>query len=127
MSPTWEAAIRPACCILIIGNQQVIRRRKKKMRVLNMKLGMVFLALVLAAPTALTATGSLNQGYGRTDVSRNDLTRRIRKELVTLPYYGVFDNLAFKAEGGTVTHYAQVVRPTTRSDAERRVARLRCV
>jgi hyperosmotically inducible protein len=92
------------------------------MRVLNMKLGMVFLALVLAAPAALAATGSLNQG--RTEVSRNDLTRRIRKELVTLPYYGVFDNLAFKVEGGTVTLYGQVVRPTTRSDAERRVAHL---
>jgi len=49
---------------------------------------------------------------------------RIRKELVTLPYYGVFDNLAFKVEGDTVTLYGQVVRPTTRSDAERRVERI---
>ena len=94
------------------------------MRLLKMKLGMVFLALVLATPAALAATGSLNQGYSSTEVSRNDLTRKIRKELVTLPYYGVFDNLAFKVDGGTVTLYGQVVRPTTRSDAERRIARL---
>lgn len=49
---------------------------------------------------------------------------RVRKELVTLPFYGVFDNLAFKREGSTVTLYGQVVRPTTRSSAERRVKQL---
>lgn len=49
---------------------------------------------------------------------------KIRKELVKLPYYGVFDNLAYKLEGNTVTLYGQVVRPTTRKDAERRIARI---
>lgn len=49
---------------------------------------------------------------------------RIRKELVTLPYYGVFDNLAFKLEGDTITLYGQVVRPSTKKDAERRVAKI---
>lgn len=53
-----------------------------------------------------------------------ELTRKIRRELVTLPYYGVFDNLAFRVDGNTVTLLGQVVRPTTRSDAARRVARL---
>jgi hyperosmotically inducible protein len=43
---------------------------------------------------------------------------------VTLPYYGVFDNLAFKVNGGTVTLMGQVVRPTTKSDAAQRVAHL---
>ncbi|HWQ31242.1 MAG TPA: BON domain-containing protein [Blastocatellia bacterium] len=52
------------------------------------------------------------------------LTERIRKELVTLPWYGVFDNLAFRLDGDTVTLYGQVVRPSTRADAERRVDRL---
>src|SRR4051812_49789420 len=28
---------------------------------------------------------------------------KIRKELVTLPYYGVFDNLAYQINGSTVT------------------------
>jgi hyperosmotically inducible protein len=49
---------------------------------------------------------------------------KIRKELVTLPYYGVFDNLAYKVEGDTVTLYGQVRKPITRSDAARRVARI---
>lgn len=52
------------------------------------------------------------------------LIKQIRHELVTLPYYGVFDNLAFKVDGNTVTLYGQVVRPTTRSDAAARVAHI---
>lgn len=49
---------------------------------------------------------------------------RVRKELVTLPYYGIFDNLAYEIQGDTVTLSGQVVRPTTRKDAERRVAKI---
>jgi hyperosmotically inducible protein len=49
---------------------------------------------------------------------------KVRKELVTLPYYGVFDNLEYKLEGGTVTLSGQVVRPSTRGDAARRVAKI---
>jgi hyperosmotically inducible protein len=41
---------------------------------------------------------------------------------VTLPYYGVFDNLGYKVDGTTVTLYGQVLRHSTRKDAERRVA-----
>ncbi|MEP6924765.1 MAG: BON domain-containing protein [Pyrinomonadaceae bacterium] len=52
------------------------------------------------------------------------LTERVRHELVTLPYYGVFDNLAYKVDGSTVTLYGQVVRPTTQKDAARRVSKL---
>jgi hyperosmotically inducible periplasmic protein len=46
------------------------------------------------------------------------LTREVRHELVMLPYYGVFDNLAFKVDGRTVTLVGQVTRPTLKSDAE---------
>ena len=35
-----------------------------------------------------------------------------------LPYVGVFDNMAYKVEGGTVTLLGEVVRPVTKSDAE---------
>ena len=55
------------------------------------------------------------------------MTKRVRKELVTLPYYGVFDNLAYQVKGDTVTLYGQVVRPSTRSDAGRRVAKIKGV
>jgi len=42
-----------------------------------------------------------------------------------LPYYTVFDYLAFRVEpGGTVRLLGQVVRPTLKSDAERRLKRV---
>jgi hyperosmotically inducible protein len=50
---------------------------------------------------------------------RERLEREIRHELVTLPYYGVFDNLGFKVDGYKVTLIGQVTRPTLKTDAER--------
>ena len=35
-----------------------------------------------------------------------------------LPYFGVFDYIAYKVDGYTVTLLGQVVRPTLKSDAE---------
>jgi hyperosmotically inducible protein len=49
------------------------------------------------------------------------ITREVRHELVMLPYYGVFDNLAYKVDGTTVTLLGQVTRPTLKSDAENAV------
>ena len=49
------------------------------------------------------------------------IVREVRHELVTLPYYGVFDWLEYSVEGNTVVLRGQVVRPTTKSDAEARV------
>ena len=46
------------------------------------------------------------------------MVRQVRHELVMLPYYGVFDNLAFRLDGSTVTLLGQVTRPTLKSDAE---------
>ena len=45
------------------------------------------------------------------------LVKEVRHELVMLPYYGVFDNLAYKVDGSTVTLLGQVTRPTLKSDA----------
>jgi hyperosmotically inducible protein len=53
------------------------------------------------------------------DRARERLEREVRHELVMLPYYGVFDNLAFQVEGSTVTLLGQVSRPTLKADAER--------
>jgi hyperosmotically inducible periplasmic protein len=50
------------------------------------------------------------------------IVREVRHELVTLPYYGVFDWLQFEVRAdNTVVLSGQVVRPSTRSDAEARV------
>src|SRR5204863_609347 len=42
----------------------------------------------------------------------------VRHELVMLPYYGVFDNLAFRVDGDRITLLGQVTRPTLKHDAE---------
>lgn len=78
----------------------------------------IFATLLLAVAPAV-ALGQSSQG-----ATNPQLSRRVRRELVTLPYYGVFDNLAYNINGGTVTLYGEVVRPSTRSDAEGRVKRI---
>lgn len=47
------------------------------------------------------------------------VSREVFHEIVTLPYYGVFDHIGFSLEKGTVTLVGQVARPTLKSDAER--------
>ena len=76
--------------------------------------------LALAASAAIAAPATSN----RLETGGQSVSEQVRKELVTLPYYGVFDNLAYKIEGSTVTLYGQVMRPSTRQDAENRVARI---
>lgn len=46
------------------------------------------------------------------------IAREVRHQLVTLPFYGVFDDLAFSVDDGTVTLMGAVVRPTLKSSAE---------
>jgi len=50
-----------------------------------------------------------------------DLMKEVRHELVTLPYYGVFDNLAYRVDGSKVTLFGQVRDPKLKSDAEKAV------
>lgn len=54
----------------------------------------------------------------RTARSQDRIAREVRHELIMLPYYGVFDNLAYRVEGESVTLIGQVVRPILKSDAE---------
>jgi hyperosmotically inducible protein len=53
------------------------------------------------------------------------LKKEIRKELVTLPFFSVFDWLEGKVEpDGTVFLAGQVTRPTLKKDAQRRVEKV---
>jgi hyperosmotically inducible protein len=50
----------------------------------------------------------------------NRITKEVRHELVTLPYYDVFDNLSFRVEPtGKVVLLGSVTRPTLKSSAEK--------
>jgi hyperosmotically inducible protein len=48
----------------------------------------------------------------------------VRKELLQLPYYGVFDFLAFSYDKGTVTLMGYAYHPSLKSDAVRAVKRV---
>jgi hyperosmotically inducible protein len=52
------------------------------------------------------------------------ITKEVRHELIMLPYFSVFDNLAYKVDGYNVTLLGQVTRPTLKSDAENVVKRI---
>lgn len=56
--------------------------------------------------------------------SQERITREVRHELLMLPYFGVFDNIAYKVDGSTVTLLGQVVRPSLKSDSENVVKRI---
>lgn len=85
-----------------------------KRRISQLTISIFAMLLLAVAPAVARAQGAINP----------QLAKKVRHELVTLPYYGVFDNLAYSINGGDVTLYGQVVRPTTRSDAERRVKKI---
>ncbi len=50
-----------------------------------------------------------------------NLADKVRHQLVMLPYYNIFDSLAYRVDGNTVTLYGEVTRPVLKSDAERAV------
>ena len=58
-----------------------------------------------------------NDAFIPGDKSENHIAQEVRHQLVMLPYYGIFDDIAFRVEGGKVTLLGQVTRPTLKSDA----------
>jgi osmotically-inducible protein OsmY len=56
--------------------------------------------------------------------AQNQLMKETRHKLVMLPYYSVFDNLAYRVDGRTVTLEGQVVNAVVKSDAENAVKRI---
>jgi hyperosmotically inducible protein len=82
--------------------------RKKE---LLMRRPLVCTVALLALLPLLTASAA--------DSPLTRVEQQVRRELVTLPYYGVFDNLSFKVQGSQVTLMGQVTRPTLKSSAER--------
>ena len=56
--------------------------------------------------------------------SQERIVKEVRHELLMLPYFGVFDYIAFKVDGSTVTLLGSVVKPVTKSDAENSIKRI---
>ena len=77
-----------------------------------------FQTTILALATVLVAAPATILGKTRTPDPLDQLSAKVRHELVMLPFYNVFDNLAFRVDGDTVTLSGQVSRPVLKSDAE---------
>ena len=94
---------------------------RKELRAL-MVAALMSAQLGLGAMTpALPGHQSKNQNEPK---SQQELTKEVRHVLVMLPYYSVFDNLAYRVEGDKVILEGQVVRPSIKSDAEAAVKRV---
>ena len=78
----------------------------------------------IAAVTGNTAAAEQNKRQRSEEKYRARLAKEVRHQLVMLPWYSVFDNLAFRVEGDRVTLLGQVTRPILKSDAEATVKQI---
>ena len=83
----------------------------------------LFAALTLTAASGAAdyaASGLPQEGKHQRSEEKYQakLVKEVRHQLVMLPWYSVFDNLAFRVEGDKVTLLGEVTRPTLKSDAE---------
>lgn len=74
----------------------------------------------LASP-ALTTAAQKKPSEPKTEEA---ISREVRHQLVMLPYYSVFDNLAYSVSGSTVTLLGQVAHATLKDDAASSVKRI---
>jgi hyperosmotically inducible protein len=77
----------------------------------------VFVTLILMALTALPLTA--NEAY-LSERAMDRVQNEVRKELVMLPFYSVFDHFEYQvSRDGELTLMGQVIRPTLKDAAER--------
>jgi hyperosmotically inducible periplasmic protein len=78
------------------------------------------LLIALATLLAIAALGTAQDAPRDQPSAKSQerIVKEVRHELLMLPYFGVFDYIAFKVDGYNVTLLGQVVKPVTKSDAE---------
>jgi osmotically-inducible protein OsmY len=81
-------------------------------------------AITLLTSLLLASLSAAAQGDLPSAKSQERITREVRHELLMLPYFDVFDYIAYKVDGSTVTLLGQVVRPSLKSDSENVVKRI---
>ena len=78
-------------------------------------------AIAGLAGLLLICSFAVAQPQDATPKAEDRIKKEVRHELLMLPYLGVFDNLAYKVDGYSVTLYGQVTRDSLKSDAEKAV------
>lgn len=83
-----------------------------------MKLFKSFLFLTVALfGFSLIQVSAQTTAYGKN--LTQGIHKQIRKEIMTLPYYGVFDAISYKFDNGVVYLSGSVVQPITKTQAGR--------
>ena len=85
---------------------------------------MKYIRNLLMMAFAVTAFSFVTVNAQDLNVSQNAIENKVFKEINKLPYYGLFDHIAFKVDGGTVTLYGKTNSLGTRKSAERVVKRI---
>ena len=85
-----------------------------------MKFIRYFLILVVAI-FGVSAVNVNAQRYAETRNSSRTLEQKIFKQLIKLPYYGVFDNIKYELRGNTVILSGKVAVARNKKDAENAV------
>ena len=80
-----------------------------------------FQALILMATTA-QAQPQGNQQYSAKAQAR--ITKEVQHQILKLPNFGTFDNIAFRIDGYSVTLFGQVTNPSLKDEAEHVVKKI---
>lgn len=75
-------------------------------------------AIAMAAILLIAAQGVRAADTNNESTDQQTLSKNVRHALVTLPFYGVFDNLEYSVNGSEVVLSGQVVQPVMKHDAE---------
>ena len=94
------------------------RRVIMKKQVRSLFVSLLFVSPVAAAPRAEAAPAQESRHQRSEEKYQERLAKQVRHQLVMLPWYSVFDNLAFRIDRDKVTLLGQVTRPVLKSDAE---------
>ena len=86
----------------------------------------LFLILsALLTPASLAAQQKdHNDAFVPGPANQSLLMRQVRHQLLMLPYYTIFDDLAFRVNGSTVTLLGDVTNPVLKSDAQNVVKKI---
>ena len=80
---------------------------------------MRYLRNFLILSFAFLSVLAINTAAQTVGTSQSGLERKVFKELLKLPYYGVFDHIAFQVDGNKVTLSGKVANARNKKDAER--------
>jgi hyperosmotically inducible protein len=97
------------------NNQQLLTVGGTKMNTFK---SLIFSFIAILA-ISISGVFAAPQQVRNAEPQLSNIEKKVRKELISASWDGVFDNLAFEVNGSTATLYGQVYRPTTRSRAEK--------